>query len=307
MKCTVCGNPIQQDDAFCTCCGAPASGQPRETVSCPYCRGLIFAEDLFCQHCGQSLAAQAPAPAETKPPVVPRKKKKRWPLLVAGVAILAVLAVVFFGNDAAKDIPLDTVETKPTMEAKPVQPEAFVVTDVAPEPSEEKLPFEEPEIVEEQDVTEAPVEPEIPDAPAFTPPDTDVEILVAEVRDRYNDIMAKQPSMAEVTLQDGVAAYVDHGAVCSVTVLNGVDGVPYSRFYYYDTHGQLVFAYLEGTDAHRLYFYEGHLMRWRYSPNAAAPADAVNHDWEGSESVWELESFAWEESCRLYDAAISGS
>ena len=304
MKCPVCGNPIQQDDAFCTCCGAAAS-QQQETVLCPYCQGPVFAEDLFCQHCGQSLTVQAPAPAETKPVVVQRKK--RWPLLVAGVAILAVLAVTFFGNDAAKDEAPEEPETRPIMEAKPEQPEMVVVPEVAPEPSKEQPPIEVPEIVEEPDVTEDPVEPEIPEEPAFTPPDTDVEVLVTEIRDRYNEIMAKQSSMAEVTLQDGITAYADHGAVCSVTVTKGVDEVPYSRFYYYDTDGQLVFAYLEGADAHRLYFYESHLMRWRYSPNASIPGDAVNHDWEDSASVWELESFAWEEGCRLYDAVVSGS
>lgn len=74
----------------------------------------------------------------------------------------------------------------------------------------------------------------------------------------------------------------------------GVNNNQYARYYYYENQ-ELIFAYLEGSDAHRLYFYKGKLFRWRYTPNAADSSEAENHDKEDSEEFREWETFALKE------------
>ena len=311
MKCGNCGTQIQQGDKFCIFCGSAVQPPQGDTV-CPYCQGLIFSDDLFCQHCGRKLAAKPPVIVPPKqPPVVPprpavsAKKQKKGKIWFPVACVLVVLAVLFVikrttwvvDGGAADSVVMETPVTEPdVLPTIPEEPEIFEESEVP----EESIVNEDPELPEEATVQE---ESELPEEAAFTPPDTDVEVLVATIRECYNEIVAKQPGMTELVLQEGVSAHLENGTVRCLTVYQGVGEVPYSRFYYYDPTGQLIFVYMEGMDAHRLYFYEGHLMRWRYSNNAGAPADAVNHDWEDSHAVLELEQFTQEESSRYLAAA----
>ena len=53
-----------------------------------------------------------------------------------------------------------------------------------------------------------------------------------------------------------------------------------------------MFAYYEGSDAHRLYFKNDKLFRWRYSPVASNPQDAENYDGDYADGYQELEDYA---------------
>lgn len=121
-----------------------------------------------------------------------------------------------------------------------------------------------------------------------------VESEVLSIREKYNAIVSNKSAgyYRKENLRKGVDAYYDaEGNLACVIVYRGTDGIgeyskTYSRSYYF-ADGELFFAFYEGSDSHRLYFYEELLMRWRYTGNGAK---AVNYDFDFSE-----EYFLWEE------------
>lgn len=80
-----------------------------------------------------------------------------------------------------------------------------------------------------------------------------------------------------------------------MVVGKGVNGSSYTRYYYYKDD-KLIFAYIEGTDSHRLYFYNDRLFRWRYAKNAVKFSEADNHDNEDSPDFLKWQEFALDEA-----------
>lgn len=121
-----------------------------------------------------------------------------------------------------------------------------------------------------------------------------VEDEVAKIREKYNTIVSgiSAGTYSKVNLESGKTAYYDDSALVAVIINKNVDGSAYSKSYYYDNQ-KLVFAYYEGSDAHRFYFYGDQLMRWRYSQNASNAQDAVNHDWETTSEYQKWVSEVW--------------
>lgn len=123
------------------------------------------------------------------------------------------------------------------------------------------------------------------------------------IRDIYNEIVSKRDAgdYDRVQIKHGVVGYYDDsGALKCLTVYSGTDGIggyseDYGRWYYYD-NDQLIFAFYDGKDAHRLYFYNGLLMRWRYRPVGVESTDSINYDFEFSDKYLELEKLALEEA-----------
>ena len=118
-----------------------------------------------------------------------------------------------------------------------------------------------------------------------------VESEVLSIREKYNAIVSNKSAgyYRKENLRKGVDAYYDaEGNLACVIVYRGIGeySKTYSRSYYF-ADGELFFAFYEGSDSHRLYFYEELLMRWRYTGNGAK---AVNYDFDFSE-----EYFLWEE------------
>ncbi|MBQ9932837.1 MAG: hypothetical protein IJO69_03260 [Ruminiclostridium sp.] len=109
--------------------------------------------------------------------------------------------------------------------------------------------------------------------PAF-----DVESEVSRIRAIYNDTVANMDRWSVVVEQEGINMYYNEWDLKCVIVPRGAWGIDYSRYYYYENQ-ELIFAYYEAQDAHRFYFYEGELMRWRYTPNAQDAQNATNYDW----------------------------
>ncbi len=63
MNCNRCGNPMREDDQFCTRCGAPRA----IPGTCPACGRSNPPDAAFCGACGVSLATP-PAPSAVPPP-----------------------------------------------------------------------------------------------------------------------------------------------------------------------------------------------------------------------------------------------
>jgi len=106
------------------------------------------------------------------------------------------------------------------------------------------------------------------------------------------------------TVARGITAYCDQrGQVRLLEVNKGIDGFNYSRTYLYE-NGSLVFAYYESGDAHRLYFKNEKLFRWRYTPDAKAINNAVNLDNRGDSPEFRYwEDFTLNEGRKLYAQA----
>jgi hypothetical protein len=129
-----------------------------------------------------------------------------------------------------------------------------------------------------------------------------VETEVERIRAVYNDIQnAKENGiLSREYIVDGVVGYFDaSGTVRCIEVHQGIDGIgqessKYIRSYYYDGD-ELIFAFYEGKDSHRLYFYNGLLMRWLYRSNGVSEY----HDFDFTSRYLELEVLAQAES-RLY-------
>lgn len=125
----------------------------------------------------------------------------------------------------------------------------------------------------------------------------DIEDEVLKIRADYNDIVKKISDgiYTKTNLGKDVVAYSQNGKIYSVVVGKGVNGSSYTRYYYYKDD-KLIFAYIEGTDSHRLYFYNDRLFRWRYAKNAVKFSEADNHDNEDSPDFLKWQEFALDEA-----------
>lgn len=133
--------------------------------------------------------------------------------------------------------------------------------------------------------------------------DIDTESEVVVIRDKYNEIMSLIQGNAckEVEISKDITGYISD-EVDAIYVKKGYDDYNYSRKYYYD-NGELIFAYFEANDAHRLYFKNDRLFRWRYSQNAADAQNAVNHDADNADGYDSMEIFAIKEAYSLLTRA----
>ena len=139
-----------------------------------------------------------------------------------------------------------------------------------------------------QEVTPPVTQPQKPAAPQTQQPQVqegdseypgfDVETEVSRIRAIYNDTVANMDRWSVVVEQEGINMYYNEWDLKCVIIPKGAWDMDYSRYYYYENQ-ELIFAYYEAKDAHRFYFYEGELMRWRYTPNAQDAQNATNYDW----------------------------
>ena len=107
----------------------------------------------------------------------------------------------------------------------------------------------------------------------------------------------------EISLGGGMKAFLDHGQVKMIEVTRNTGDSAYARTYNFED-GKLIFAYLEGDDAHRLYFWQENLFRWRHSPDARDANQAENYDNRHDlDRYLELQEFALGEAYYLYGLA----
>jgi len=136
-------------------------------------------------------------------------------------------------------------------------------------------------------------------------PDVDVEGEILRIRAIWQadrEAMAND-LYATVTIAPGVVAYTDRGRVKMIEAERDAGGVPFMRIYQYED-GNLIFAYLEADDAHRLYFKDDRLFRWRYAPDARdIDRDTIYDSYADSPDFAVWEDFALYEGYALYEEA----
>lgn len=137
---------------------------------------------------------------------------------------------------------------------------------------------------------------------ALAPPNISVDSQVQQIADEYYAIedALNNGDLNRKDVRSGVYYYYDkYGNIRSVVTAKGNDGLgSYSdqyRRYYYFANGELIFVFFEGQDCHRLYFYKGQLMRWRYQGVGQSIAGAVNEDFTYSDDFLKWESLALKE------------
>lgn len=130
---------------------------------------------------------------------------------------------------------------------------------------------------------------------------SEIEEEVLRIRDVYNKIVSKKTKnkYKETNIADGVTTYSENGEIRCIVVKKGSDYSEYIRYYYFE-NSKLIFAYIEGSDSHRLYFKDDILFRWRYASNAVKFSEAENHDNEDSADFRKWETFALDEAYSYY-------
>lgn len=265
-------------------------------MRCLSCGSEISDTASFCNQCGAAVEKrEEPVKVEIQEDVSEKEKKnkkgsKRSFYIIIIVIIITVGAL--FGMkilNGKEDNSMDvSVEVQDQLEEKePLQNQDTGVWDVIDETTDE-IESQENEV---EEIEEEQYNPE------SSIIDIDVESEVVLIREKYNEIVSNMNEgiYSEYSLRDGVVAYYDDSKLHAVTISKGINGSSYSKFYYY-ADNELIFAYHEGSDAHRFYFYNEKLMRWRYSKNAEEPQDAYNLDMVQAEEYLNMERMVLEES-----------
>lgn len=97
--CKQCGAELADGQKFCASCGAEYKERP---TACPHCGGAINSESPFCPQCGKKVDEEPVASP------VPKNNKKLGILIGAGVAVIAIIAIVL--AIALRKIPVERVE-----------------------------------------------------------------------------------------------------------------------------------------------------------------------------------------------------
>lgn len=314
-RCSRCSSFLTSGAAFCMVCGAPAPKQPPVPKPQPQ-----------------------PEPAPPQPKPVPKPKPKPSPkskntkqllfnILMAAAALLALLGVVIgalyvTGNlGYVTDFVHDLIQPEPP-DAPPAVPDSDTPggdkqDDALPNDDEQD---DDPPNDDEQDDDlpdddtpdddtpddDEQVDPLPDDDVVPTPPPIDTlsaeefEAELERIRDLYYEI---EPNRQAGTYdaydpENGVVYYFSDGELIAITTQPNVENNAYRRFYYYQD-GVLFFAYYEGSDSYRFYFYHGRLIRQRYTPDTAVSNNAVNLDQATTESYLKWESRVLTEEAQL--------
>jgi len=134
----------------------------------------------------------------------------------------------------------------------------------------------------------------------------DVEAEILRIRAIWNgDREAMKNKQYQVTqIANGIKAYSSNKDIRMIEIQRNINGMDYARTYNF-SNGQLIFAYIEKSDAHRLYFKDDRLFRWRYTVDANKRDQAINHDNMGdSEEFNRWGAFALDEAEQVYSDTI---
>ena len=321
--CPSCGNAAQDGAKFCRFCGKPLPAYPASASAgrCSRCSSFLPSGAAFCMVCGAPAPKQPPVPKpqpqpepappqpEPKPKPSPKPKNTKqllFNILMAVAALLALLGVVIgalytTGNlGYVTDFVHDLIHPE-TPDAPPAVPDSDTPggdkqDDALPNDDEQD---DDPPNDDERDDT-------LPDDVVPTPPPIDTlsaeefEAELERIRDLYYEI---EPNRQAGTYdaydpENGVVYYFSDGELIAITTQPNVENNAYRRFYYYQD-GVLFFAYYEGSDSYRFYFYQGRLIRQRYTPDTAVSNNAVNLDQATTESYLKWESRVLTEEAQL--------
>lgn len=153
------------------------------------------------------------------------------------------------------------------------------------------------DVIDDQNDEPIPVEPPIIDEPP--PFVSDVEGELARIREIWTESRLDiDNGRVQPTGTDDVKTYITSNRTRMVDITIGVNNIPYMRIYnFYD--GELIFAYWEGVDQHRLYFKDGRLFRWRHTPTSGTYIDYDNRFDLAEFREWEQRVFQDIEDLRI--------
>ncbi len=260
-------------------------------MKCENCGATLADEAKFCGECGTPVSETTEEVLEEN--IEEGTKKGKGLLLFLGGVILAIALGLLGGNllfEYLNDDEDGEIVSEEEGEQGAAEDKKENTGDSADKKADDKADVKEEErdLEKEQEKKEEQENQDEEKTPAIQKVPAEEEVL--RIREKYNDITANmsQGAYTETNLSQGVTGYYNGSELKSIVISKGVDGSAYSRFFYFDDD-QLMFAYYEGSDAHRFYFYQGALMRWRYSKSTANSQDAVNHDWETTSQFYEWE------------------
>ena len=124
----------------------------------------------------------------------------------------------------------------------------------------------------------------------------DVGAEITRIREAYYEIhdMEKAGEITREKVRHGVYFYSDDkGTVHRVVVSKGINTLEelsdkYYRSYYF-VDGELAFVFYEGSDSHRIYFIDGHMMRWIYRKSEKNSGDSEVETFTFSEEYMHIE------------------
>ena len=134
----------------------------------------------------------------------------------------------------------------------------------------------------------------------------ELETAVTTVEQQYQDIQSKKSAgeYKASAYKTGITAYWDGDSRISAIVADsGTEGSQYTRSYYYDENGNLIYADLMGTDQYRLYFKDGEMIRLSYAKDAANASDVTNYDQAGTQEYTDWQASALDYSTTLMTEA----
>lgn len=199
-------------------------------------------------------------------------------LVLVGVILVGALAFVVLKS-------LSGSEKKPQSEATPS-------SQVVSQPQESQSSVVSSNVTQAEDPNKLSAE--------------EMDAAIATVQQQYEDILTKKTAgeYKASAYKTGITAYWDGDSRIAVIVADsGTEGSQYTRSYYYDENGNLIYADLTGTDAYRLYFKDGEMIRLSYAKDANNAADATNYDQADTQEYTDWQASALDYSTTLMTEA----
>ena len=133
----------------------------------------------------------------------------------------------------------------------------------------------------------------------------DLTAAIASIDEKYKAIESARTAgdYQASAYKEGVTAYWKDDAVSAIMAKSGSEGSQYDRAYYYDEQGNLFYADLEGSDAYKLYYKDGELIRLSYAKDAKNAEDVTNYDQSGTQEYLDWEASALDYATTLMTEA----
>lgn len=296
MKCIGCNNEINTDLKFCKYCGTPiqksleANRKSEDMLQCSVCGAKVKSGNVFCTKCGTPITKAQNTNKNNN-----RKNGKKSKVgkivkmflvitLIAAIALITVVVLHFVNSK------LENVDETTQLKAENEESFDREISEETVEETEDLVEAEETEQVADENSDESTVN------------NIDVEECVNQIREQYDRTVSSMSSdiYEKINVESGITAYYDNDSLKAIIATKGAANADYSCSYYYD-EGELFFAYYEGNDAHRFYFQDDQLIRWRYSANALDSQNAINYDLENTSEYYRWESSVITNAMNLKD------
>lgn len=249
----------------------------------------------FCEYCGAPLKAAQEASTEDSWTAGKEKQHSRRGI-VRFFLILVIIGVIagggfaiwyyapdiagYFSRNDGYDEDIEDDKEKSNEEDEQYEPAATEVPEDSSkeenvekiaEKAEDEITAAETDIIEEESGTDMP-EPE--DTVKDRLQGEEIEPEVKRIREIYNNTVAICSTDNQIEVEGIVGNYDANGNIIRITIPKS-DTSDYAMWLYYENE-RLIFAYLEGNDAYRIYFYNEQIFRIRYTPDSNNPNDSYN-------------------------------